>query len=59
MADFKYTTLPLILASKKVAWRTKNGEEYYIRLKDDIGKKTVKEVIGELKKCIKYCAENG
>ena len=59
MADFKYTTLPLILASKKVAWRTKNGEEYYIRLKDAIGKKTVKEVIGELKKFIKYCAENG
>ena len=59
MADFKYTTLPLILASKKVAWRTKDGEEYYIRLKDAIGKKTVKEVIGELKKFIKYCAENG
>ena len=59
MADFKYTTLPLILASKKVAWRTKNGKEYYIRLKDAIGKKTVKEVIGELKKFIKYCAENG
>jgi len=59
MADFKYTTLPLILASKKVAWRTKNGEEYYIRLKDAIGKKTVKEVIGELKKFIKYCAESG
>jgi integrase len=59
MADFKYTTLPLILASKKVAWRTKDGKEYYIRLKDAIGKKTVKEVIGELKKFIKYCAENG
>jgi len=59
MADFKYTTLPLILASKKVAWRTKDGKEYYIRLKDAIGKKTVKEVIGEFKKFIKYCAENG
>ena len=58
MADFKYTTLPLILASKKVAWRSKDGKEYYIRLKDAIGKKVVKEVIGELKKFLKYCADN-
>ena len=58
MADFKYTTLPLILASKKVAWRTKDGKAYYIRLEDAIGKKVVKEVVGELKKFLKYCADH-
>ena len=40
MADFKYITLPKILSSKQLAWRTKDGKEYYIKPKDAIGKKT-------------------
>ena len=55
LSDFKEDTLPKILKSKKTAWRTKDGRNYYIRLNQSIGKKTIKEVVGEFKKFIKFC----
>tara|TARA_R110002012_G_scaffold195413_2_gene363648 strand:+ start:339 stop:1553 length:1215 start_codon:yes stop_codon:yes gene_type:complete len=58
MSDFKEFTLPKILNSKQLAWRTKDGREYYIKLDKTIGKKTIKEVVGEFKKFIKYCLEH-
>jgi len=58
MSDFKEKTLPKILVSKRTAWRTKNGREYYIRLDKKIGKKTIKEVVGEFKKFVKFCLEH-
>ena len=58
MSDFKEFTLPKILSSKQLAWRTKDGKEYYIKLDKTIGKKTIKEVVGEFKKFVKYCLEH-
>lgn len=58
MSDFKEKTLPKILTSKRTAWRTKNGSDYYIRLDKTIGKKTIKEVVGEFKKFVKFCLEH-
>jgi len=49
MSDFKEFTLPKILSSKQLAWRTKDGKEYYIKLDKTIGKKTIKEVLANLK----------
>ena len=58
MSDFKEYTLPKILKSKQLAWRTKNSFGYHVRLDKTIGKKTITEVVAEFKKFIKYCLEH-
>jgi len=55
LSDFIETTLIGIKNSKRLDWRTKDGISCYVKRPEAIGKVTIKAVVLEFKKFIKWC----
>ena len=56
--DFKHSYIPQLLQSKKTQVKNKKGGGFTTeRTKDPIGKKTIKDVVGEFKMFVHYCRD--
>ena len=56
--DFKHSYIPQLLQSKKTQVMNKKGGGFTTeRTKDPIGKKTIKDVVGEFKMFVHYCRD--
>ena len=55
LSDFIETTLIGIKKSKRLDYRTKDGISFYVKRPEAIGKVTIKAVVLEFKKFIKWC----
>jgi len=56
--DFKHSYIPQLLQSKKTQVKNKKGGGFTTeRTKDLIGKKTIKDVVGEFKMFVHYCRD--
>tara|TARA_R110002050_G_scaffold269895_1_gene412350 strand:- start:38 stop:1243 length:1206 start_codon:yes stop_codon:yes gene_type:complete len=56
LSDFKEHTLPKIIQSKRLDWRTKDGKSFYVKRLEAIGKTTIQYSVLEFKKFINWCA---
>ncbi len=56
--DFKHSYIPQLIESKKTQVKHKKGGGFTTeRTKDPIGKKTIKDVVGEFKMFVHYCRD--